>query len=115
MNIQDLIRERIVANIKIGTKGKNEYIDVNVPGEGWVVYKALSGAYKYAITQTFAIPTIDDAKKEKYTTENIDNGETNNNNVNKQGGLNESNVEKLFGDPDIDDYNSIFDLGNKAG
>ena len=56
--------------------GKNDYIDVNIPGEGmdkdgWSIYKALSGAYKYAITQTFAIPTVDDAEKSKYT-ENTD-------------------------------------------
>ena len=52
--------------------GKCDYIDVNIPGEGmdkdgWSIYKALSGAYKYAITQTFAIPTVDDAEKSKYT------------------------------------------------
>ena len=57
--------------------GKCDYMDVNIPGEGadkegWAVYKALSGAYKYAITQTFAIPTIDDAEKDKYTTNNED-------------------------------------------
>lgn len=61
--------------------GKCDYMDVNIPGEGadkegWAVYKALSGAYKYAITQTFAIPTIDDAEKDKYTT---NNEESNNN------------------------------------
>lgn len=105
---------------ELNEAGNNEFIDVNVPGEGfdkegWAVYKALSGAYKYAITQTFAIPTIDDAEKGKYSSnddnENTDDG----NSVNNQGGLNENNIEKLFGDPDIEDYNSIFDLGNKAG
>ena len=52
--------------------GKNEVLDINVAGEGcdkdgWAVYKALSGAYKYAITQTFAIPTVDDAEKGNLT------------------------------------------------
>ena len=98
----------------------SEYIDVNVPGEGcdkegWAVYKALSGAYKYAITQTFAIPTIDDAEKDKYSSNDDNENTSDGNNVNNQGGLNENNIEKLFGDPDIEDYNSIFDLGNKAG
>ena len=100
--------------------GNNEYLDVNVPGEGcdkegWAVYKALSGAYKYAITQTFAIPTIDDAEKGKYSSNDDDENTGDGNSVNNQGGLNENNIEKLFGDPDIEDYNSIFDLGNKAG
>ena len=56
-------------------KGECDYMDVNVPGEGcdkegWATYKALSGAYKYAITQTFAIPTIDDAEKDKFVSDN---------------------------------------------
>ena len=58
-------------------KGECDYMDVNIPGqgcdkEGGAVCKALSGAYKYAMTQTFAIPTIDDAEKDKYTTNNSD-------------------------------------------
>ena len=99
----------------------SEYIDVNVPGEGcdkegWAVYKALSGAYKYAITQTFAIPTIDDAEKDKYSNNNAEGSSTEDeSNVNDQGGLNENSIEKLFGNPDIEDYNSIFDLGSMAG
>ena len=98
-------------------KGENEYMDVNVPGEGcdkegWAVYKALSGAYKYAITQTFAIPTIDDAEKSKFTSnnENIDN-----NSGITEDNLDENNIEKLLGEPDIEDFNNIFDLGQNAG
>ena len=102
--------------------GKCDYIDVNVPGEGfdkegWAVYKALSGAYKYAITQTFAIPTIDDAEKDKYSgnnDEDTDNEKNANDTVNETG-LNESNIEKMLGDPEVEDFESIFALGNKAG
>lgn len=99
-------------------KGENEYMDVNVPGQGcdkdgWAVYKALSGAYKYAITQTFAIPTIDDAEKSKYTSNNDDNNE-NDNNTN-EGDLDENNIEKILGDPEIEDFNNIFDLGKVTG
>lgn len=80
--------------------GKCDYLDVNIPGEGcdkegWAVYKALSGAYKYAITQTFAIPTVDDAEKDKYINSNNDE-ETNNitDNVIQEDSLNETNIEK---------------------
>ena len=104
-------------------EGKCDYIDVNVPGEGydkegWAVYKALSGAYKYAITQTFAIPTIDDAEKDKYSNNNDDGNaenEDNSNNTVSETTLNESNIEKMLGDPEVEDFENIFALGNKAG
>lgn len=97
--------------------GKCDYIDVNVPGEGcdkegWAVYKALSGAFKYAITQTFAIPTIDDAEKDKYT-ENNDNSNTDTNTTddNVEGNLlDENNVEKMLGTPSVEDFDNIFML-----
>lgn len=96
--------------------GKCDYMDVNVPGEGcdkegWAVYKALSGAYKYAITQTFAIPTIDDAEKDKYTKN--DNMESTSIIVNDEGELNENNVEKILGNPEVSDFENIFILGNQ--
>ncbi len=102
--------------------GNCDYMDVNIPGEGcdkegWAVYKALSGAYKYAITQTFAIPTIDDAEKDKYSNSNeinADNEENTNNTINETT-LNESNIEKMLGDPELEDFENIFALGNKAG
>lgn len=99
--------------------GKCDYMDVNIPGEGcdkegWAIYKALSGAYKYAMTQTFAIPTIDDAEKSKYT-ENNEETIDDDTNINAEGSLNENNIEKMLGDPDIDDFDKIFDLGEKAG
>jgi len=98
-------------------KGECDYMDVNIPGEGcdkegWAVYKALSGAYKYAMTQTFAIPTIDDAEKDKYTTNNSDE---NNSNIIPDGNLDENNIEKMLGDPEISDFDNIFALGEKAG
>lgn len=98
-------------------KGECDYIDVNIPGEGcdkegWAVYKALSGAYKYAMTQTFAIPTIDDAEKDKYTTNNSDED---NSNIIQDGNLDENNIEKMLGDPEISDFDNIFALGEKAG
>lgn len=98
--------------------GNCDYIDVNVPGqgkdtEGWATYKALSGSYKYAITQTFAIPTIDDAEKNKYIKNDEDNTEEDSK-VIKNGELNENNVEALLGDPDMDDFDNIFSLGDKA-
>ena len=67
--------------------GNNEYLDVNVPGEGC----------------------------DKYSSNDDNENTGDGNSVNNQGVLNENNIEKLFGDPDIEDYNSIFDLGNKAG
>lgn len=97
-----------------------DFIDVNIPGEGcdkegWAIYKALSGAYKYAITQTFAIPTIDDAEKEKYTSNNeTQNTDDNDETVITNGALNENNVEALLGDPDMEDFDNIFSLGDKA-
>lgn len=98
-------------------KGECDYMDVNIPGEGcdkegWAVYKALSGAYKYAMTQTFAIPTIDDAEKDKYTTNNSDED---NSNIIQDGNLDENNIEKMLGDPEISDFDNIFALGEKAG
>ncbi len=99
--------------------GKNEYIDVNVVGEGcdkdgWAVYKALSGAYKYAITQTFAIPTLDDAEKSKYD-ENVNSSNENiEQPIIQNGGLNESKIENILGDPSIEDFENIFSLGEKA-
>ena len=98
-------------------KGECDYMDVNIPGEGcdkegWAVYKALSGAYKYAMTQTFAIPTIDDAEKDKYTTNNSDED---NPNIIQNGNLDENNIEKMLGDPEISDFDNIFALGEKAG
>ena len=98
-------------------KGECDYMDVNIPGEGcdkegWAVYKALSGAYKYAMTQTFAIPTIDDAEKDKYTTNNSDED---NSNIIQDGNLDENNIEKMLGDPEISDFDNIIALGEKAG
>ena len=98
-------------------KGECDYMDVNIPGEGcdkegWAVYKALSGAYKYAMTQTFAIPTIDDAEKDKYTT---NNSNEDNSNIVQDGNLDENNIEKMLGDPEISDFDNIFALGEKAG
>lgn len=95
--------------------GKCDYIDVNIPGEGydkegWAVYKALSGAFKYAITQTFAIPTIDDAEKDKYT-ENNDNSNSDNADDNVEGdSLDENDVEKKLGTPNAEDFDNIFIL-----
>ena len=98
-------------------KGECDYMDVNIPGEGcdkegWAVYKALSGAYKYAMTQTFAIPTIDDAEKDKYSN-NTEVEESDN--VITSGSLDENNIEEIFGNPDVSDFDNIFDLGEKAG
>jgi len=100
-------------------KGENEFLDVNIAGEGcdkdgWSIYKALSGAYKYAITQTFAIPTIDDAEKTS-TMNNNDNLQKESTNVIENGTLNESAIENILGDPDIEDFDNIFSLGQNTG
>lgn len=102
--------------------GKCDYMDINIPGEGcdkegWAIAKALSGAYKYAMTQTFAIPTVDDAEKSKNT---LDDGEQDNTvdsdeNAITEGSLNENNIEAILGNPDVTDFDKIFDLGEKAG
>lgn len=101
------------------TKGMNEFIDVNIPGEGldkegWAIYKALSGAYKYAITQTFAIPTVDDTEKSK--------GISNENQIEKDieqpllesESLDESKIEDILGNPTTEQYEGIFDLSEKS-
>ena len=69
---------------------------------GWAVYKALSGAYKYAITQTFAIPTIDDAEKSKFTSNNDNDGENtvDEDVITENGALNENKIEEMLGNPD---------------
>ena len=104
-------------------KGICDYLDVNVPGEGadkegWAVYKALSGAYKYAITQTFAIPTLDDAEKDKFIAEDKEEQLNVNDNVTaaitSTDTLDENSIEEKLGETSIDDFDKIFDL-EKAG
>ena len=90
-------------------KGECDYIDVNMPGEGmdkegWSIYKALSGAYKYAITQTFAIPTVDDAEKSKLDNqinENDSNENEENTTIIPNGSLDENQVEDILVSPTI--------------
>lgn len=66
------------------------------------------------MTQTFAIPTIDDAEKDKYTTNssetNTDIELDNDSNITQDGGLNEKNIEKILGSPDVNDFGEIFNL-----
>lgn len=64
------------------------------------------------MTQTFAIPTIDDAEKDKYSI-NTENEESDN--IIATGSLDENNIEEIFGNPDVSDFDNIFDLGEKAG
>lgn len=64
------------------------------------------------MTQTFAIPTIDDAEKDKYAN-NAEVEESDN--VITSGSLDENNIEEIFGNPDVSDFDNIFDLGEKAG
>lgn len=101
---------------EVNDKGENEYLDVNIPGEGydkdgWAVYKALSGAYKYAITQTFAIPTIDDAERNKETNSDKENvleatiG---------QEISNENAIEEMLENSSVNSFDSIFKLGQKS-
>ena len=97
--------------------GKCDYIDVNIPGEGqdkdgWSIYKALSGAYKYAITQTFAIPTVDDAEKSKYT-ENTDiqQDEVESTSIFGNNSLNEDSIEEILGETSDEDIEKAFLLG----
>jgi hypothetical protein len=81
---------------------------------GWAVYKALSGAYKYAITQTFAIPTIDDAEKSKFTSSGTEN-DNNENIITENGILNENKIDEILGSPDENDFEALFELGKMAG
>lgn len=62
------------------------------------------------MTQTFAIPTIDDAEKDKYsiTTENEASD-----NVITTGTLDENNIEEMFGNPEVSDFDNIFNLDEK--
>lgn len=104
-------------NAEPNEKGECDYIDVNIPGEGfdkdgWAIYKALSGAYKYAITQTFAIPTIDDAERDKYANNMNEEGEEkiNNSSIIANEKLNEKDIDKLLGEPSDEDFEKLFDL-----
>lgn len=94
-------------------KGQNEYFDINIPGQGcdsngWAIYKALSGAYKYAITQTFAIPTIDDAESPS----EINEFNSNENVALQDGVLNENKIESILGEGTANDFANIFNLNN---
>ena len=96
-------------------KGECEYFDVNIPGEGadkegWAIYKALSGAYKYAITQTFAIPTIDDAEKSGTTIELENDNNTLQEPIVIDGGLNENQLDNVLGNTNATDFSKLFDL-----
>ena len=71
--------------------------------------KLFHGAYKYAITQTFAIPTVDDAEKGK-TNEGGEDIDLDNEETLSNGALNENMVEEMLGTPSVDNFNSIFDL-----
>lgn len=82
---------------------------------GWAIYKALSGAYKYAITQTFAIPTIDDAEKSKFTADGNESDNADEPTIVEDGSLNESKIEEILGNPDESDFEALFELGKKAG
>lgn len=82
---------------------------------GWAIYKALSGAYKYAITQTFAIPTIDDAEKSKFTADGNESDNTDEPTIVEDGSLNESKIEEILGNPDESDFEALFELGKMAG
>lgn len=85
---------------------------------GWAIYKALSGAYKYAITQTFAIPTIDDAEKSKFTSNDDNNNEENNleeSAIAENGFLNENKIEDILGNPDESDFEALFNLNKMVG
>lgn len=82
---------------------------------GWAIYKALSGAYKYAITQTFAIPTIDDAEKSKFTADGNESDNNDETTIVEDGSLNESKIEEILGNPDESDFEALFELGKKAG
>ena len=101
-------------------KGQCDYLDVNIPGEGcdkegWAIYKALSGCYKYAITQTFAIPTIDDAEKSKFTSESNENDNPEEQTITEAGALNVSKIEEILGNPNESDFEAIFDLSKSVG
>lgn len=98
-------------------KGENEFLDVNIPGEGcdkegWAIYKALSGAYKYALTQTFAIPTIDDAEKLNESN-NLEMQDENPDTV-KDGELDESKIENILGNTGAEEFDSLFNLDGKS-
>lgn len=100
--------------------GENEYFDVNVAGEGadkegWATSKALSAAYKYAMTQTFAIPTLDCTEKSKLENNEDVQSENTGPQIAEEGGLNEEKIERILGNPSAEDFESIFNLGKKAG
>lgn len=70
--------------------------------------KHFLGAYKYAITQTFAIPTIDDAEKG-----NVVEGANENNEeegIVNQKYLNDEKIEQMLENPSLENFDSIFKL-----
>lgn len=105
--------------IDVGDNTK-ELIEVEVPGEGYdekgrAVYAALTGAYRYAIQQVFAIPIVDEIKidQENKSIEQTDISNLDNvTNISDIQGTNEVNQNLVEGiqDSDIDNlfkYKSI--------
>lgn len=76
-------------------------IEVEIPGSGYdeksgrAVFSALTGAYRYAIQETLAIPIVDEIKSDTSSDENneqnIDSKEENTENKTYQEELNENN------------------------
>ena len=56
------------------------------------------------------IDMVYDAEKDKYTSDINEE-----NDVTIDGSLNEDNIEKILGDPDIDDFDNLFSLGKMTG
>ena len=76
--------------------------------------KRYPGAYKYAITQNFEIPTVDDSEKSKLVGNTEENVELESEETIESQSLNEENIEEMLGEPSIDDYDNIFNLGQSA-
>lgn len=124
----------ILVTYRIQDTESGEYIEVQALGEGMdsgdkTVYKAMTGAFKYAQRQTFMIPTGDDPdqissdelkngkvvtmpQKKKWPNEPIERVQTNGNNANFQSfwanaknlGYTEDEVHKVAGVDSLKGY-----------
>lgn len=94
--------------------GEKEAIEVEVPGSGYdekgrAVYAALTGAYRYAMQEVFAIPIVDEIKsddkdniKEQEDTNTIDNTENIQVTVEEEMNINIEDLDQLFSSEKIE-------------
>lgn len=97
---------------------QRDCIEVEIPGGGFdekgrAVYAALTGAYRYAMQETFAIPIKEEVKNSNptETTNDTDTGKKiaeNNNIVEQVNNVNEQDKEPEISEMSIEDIDALF-------